>query len=121
MENDNVAASRVFEVIDRIPAIDPYSTIGRKPMSVLEKLELKSVTFVHLSCPTVPILNSLNLVIPSKKNLSSSEVGKSTVFAFLERFDDPIEGNFCSSPSFSSLVSISLEKNLVLTLFMYKS
>ncbi|CAH1434684.1 unnamed protein product [Lactuca virosa] len=35
-----VAASRVFEVIDRIPAIDPYSTLGRKLDNVRGKVEL---------------------------------------------------------------------------------
>ncbi|CAH1442410.1 unnamed protein product [Lactuca virosa] len=90
-----VAASRVFEVIDRIPAIDPYSTLGRRLDNVRGKVELKGVSFVYPSRPSVPILNSLNLVIPSQKTsalVGASGAGKSTIFALLERFYDPNEG-----------------------------
>ncbi|KAI3773274.1 hypothetical protein L1987_47799 [Smallanthus sonchifolius] len=90
-----VAASRVFEIIDRIPAIDPYSTIGRIPESVRGRLELKNVSFAYPSRQSVPILNSLNLVIPSQRIsalVGASGAGKSTIFALLERFYDPNEG-----------------------------
>lgn len=85
----------MFEVIDRIPAIDPYSSIGRKLDNVHGKVELKGVSFVYPSRPSVPILNSLNLVIPSQRTLAlvgASGAGKSTIFALLERFYDPSEG-----------------------------
>ncbi|KAL4560128.1 hypothetical protein LXL04_032277 [Taraxacum kok-saghyz] len=90
-----VAASRVFEVIDRVPLIDPYSTLGRKLDNIRGKVEFKSVSFVYPSRPGVPILNSLNLVIPPQKTLAlvgASGAGKSTIFALLERFYDPNEG-----------------------------
>ncbi|KAL4584446.1 hypothetical protein LXL04_009047 [Taraxacum kok-saghyz] len=90
-----VAASRVFEVIDRIPAIDPYSSMGRKLSGGHGKIEFKNVSFSYPSRPTIPILNSLNLVIPSQKTLAlvgASGAGKSTVFALLERFYDPNDG-----------------------------
>ncbi|CAI9753706.1 unnamed protein product [Fraxinus pennsylvanica] len=90
-----VAASRVFEVIDRIPQIDPYSPEGRKPSSTQGKIEFKGVSFAYPSRPTVPILQSLNLVIPSSKTLALVGVsggGKSTIFALIERFYDPIQG-----------------------------
>ncbi|XP_024969884.1 ABC transporter B family member 19-like [Cynara cardunculus var. scolymus] len=90
-----VAASRVFEVIDRIPAIDPYSTMGRRLSGGHGKVEFKNVSFAYPSRPTLPILNSLNLVVPSQRTLAlvgASGAGKSTVFALLERFYDPAEG-----------------------------
>ncbi|XP_023735637.2 ABC transporter B family member 19 [Lactuca sativa] len=90
-----VAASRVFEVIDRIPAIDPYSSMGRRLSGGHGKIEFKNVSFAYPSRPTLPILNSLNLVIPSQRTLAlvgASGAGKSTVFALLERFYDPNEG-----------------------------
>ncbi|KAG8380198.1 hypothetical protein BUALT_Bualt07G0168500 [Buddleja alternifolia] len=90
-----VAASRVFEVIDRIPEIDPYSPEGRKPPSIRGKIEFRGVSFAYPSRPTIPILQSLNLVIPNSKTLAlvgASGGGKSTVFALLERFYDPNQG-----------------------------
>lgn len=97
-----VAASRVFEVIARIPEIDPYSPDGRKPSSMRGKIEFKGVSFAYPSRPTIPILQSLNLVIPSSKTVALVGVsggGKSTVFALIERFYDPNQGkliNFLS-------------------------
>lgn len=90
-----VAASRVFEVIDRIPDIDPYSNMGRRLSSGHGKVEFKNVSFAYPSRPTLPILNSLNLVVPAQRTLAlvgASGAGKSTVFALLERFYDPREG-----------------------------
>ncbi|KAL2457360.1 ABC transporter B family member 19 [Forsythia ovata] len=90
-----VAASRVFEVIDRIPQIDPYSPEGRKPSSTRGKIEFKGVSFAYPSRPTAPILQSLNLVIPASKTLALVGVsggGKSTIFALIERFYDPNQG-----------------------------
>ncbi|KAK4480799.1 hypothetical protein RD792_011650 [Penstemon davidsonii] len=90
-----VAASRVFEVIDRIPDIDPYSIEGRKPPSVRGKIEFRGVSFAYPSRPSIQILQSLNLVIPSSKTLALVGVsggGKSTIFALIERFYDPSQG-----------------------------
>ncbi|KAI3727375.1 hypothetical protein L1987_67189 [Smallanthus sonchifolius] len=90
-----VAASRVFEVIERIPSIDPYSPMGRRLSIGPGKVEFENVCFAYPSRPTVPILNSLNLVVPSQRTLAlvgASGAGKSTVFALLERFYDPLQG-----------------------------
>ncbi|KAK6148772.1 hypothetical protein DH2020_016297 [Rehmannia glutinosa] len=90
-----VAASRVFEVTDRIPEIDPYSPEGRKPSNARGKIEFRGVCFVYPSRPTIPILQSLNLVIPPNKTLALVGVsggGKSTIFALIERFYDPNQG-----------------------------
>ncbi|KDP40662.1 hypothetical protein JCGZ_24661 [Jatropha curcas] len=90
-----VAASRVYEIIDRIPDIDPYSTHGRTLSNVRGRIEFRSVIFAYPSRPDNLILNSLNLVIPSSKTLAlvgASGGGKSTIFALIERFYDPIKG-----------------------------
>ncbi|KAJ9691870.1 hypothetical protein PVL29_011131 [Vitis rotundifolia] len=90
-----VAASRVFEIIDRVPEIDPYSPEGRKLPSIRGRIEFKGVTFAYPSRPTAAILQSLNLEVPSSKTLAlvgSSGGGKSTLFALIERFYDPVKG-----------------------------
>nr|XP_027123328.1 ABC transporter B family member 19-like [Coffea arabica] len=90
-----VAASRVFEVIDRVPDIDPYSAEGKRLSNPRGKIEFKGVTFAYPSRPTIQILQSLNLVIPASKTsalVGTSGGGKSTIFALIERFYDPTQG-----------------------------
>ncbi|KAL4625266.1 hypothetical protein ACB092_05G013200 [Castanea dentata] len=90
-----VAASRVFEIIDRVPEINPYSPEGRAIKSVRGRIKFKGITFAYPSRPNAQILNSLHLVIPSHKTLAlvgASGGGKSNIFALIERFYDPIIG-----------------------------
>ncbi|XP_050383834.1 ABC transporter B family member 19-like [Argentina anserina] len=90
-----VAAGRVFEIIDRVPQIDPYSPVGRQLSNVKGRIEFKGISFAYPSRPDAPILHSLNLVIPSSKTLAlvgASGGGKSTIFALIERFYDPTKG-----------------------------
>lgn len=87
-----MAASRVFEIIDRVPEIDPYSPVGSTLPSVRGRIEFRGVTFSYPSRPGDQVLRSLNLVIPSYKTLAlvgASGGGKSTIFALIERFYDP--------------------------------
>ncbi|KAK8524744.1 hypothetical protein V6N13_015756 [Hibiscus sabdariffa] len=90
-----VAAARVFDIIDRVPEIDPYNPEGRTLSSVRGKIEFKGVTFAYPSRPDTMILGSLDLVIRSAKTLAlvgASGGGKSTIFALIERFYDPDKG-----------------------------
>ncbi|XVF25260.1 hypothetical protein REPUB_Repub13aG0198100 [Reevesia pubescens] len=90
-----VAAGRVFDIIDRIPEIDPYNPDGRTLPGVRGKIEFKDVTFAYPSRPDTTILSSLNLVIRPAKTLAlvgASGGGKSTIFALIERFYDPDKG-----------------------------
>ncbi|KAK9149264.1 hypothetical protein Scep_008021 [Stephania cephalantha] len=90
-----VAASRVFEIIERVPEIDPYTLEGRILTNVKGRIEFNGVTFAYPSRPTTPILCSINLFIQSSKTtafVGASGGGKSTIFALIERFYDPMEG-----------------------------
>lgn len=102
-----VAATRVFEVIDRVPEIDPYNPSGRILSHVRGKIEFKGVSFAYPARPDAPILNSLSLVIPFSKTLAlvgASGGGKSTIFALIERFYDPIKGKPMSTYSNTNAV-----------------
>lgn len=91
-----VAAGRVFSVIERVPEIDSYSPTGRRLGNVRGRMEFKGVSFAYPSRPDSLILKSVNLVFPCSKTVAlvgASGGGKSTIFALIERFYDPIEGN----------------------------
>ncbi|KAJ0987478.1 hypothetical protein J5N97_005834 [Dioscorea zingiberensis] len=90
-----VAASRVFEIIDRLPEIDPYGAGGRKLSPARGYIEFRGVNFAYPSRPDAVIFHSFDLTIPASKTLAlvgASGGGKSTVFALIERFYDPNEG-----------------------------
>ncbi|XP_008787010.2 ABC transporter B family member 19-like [Phoenix dactylifera] len=93
-----VAASRVFEIIDRVPEIDPYSSEGRTLSSTKGRIEFKGIKFAYPSRPQAPILRDFNLTIPASKTVAlvgASGGGKSTIFALIERFYDPDQGSIC--------------------------
>lgn len=90
-----VAASRVFEVIERVPEIDPYSPVGRALSNVRGRIDFKGVFFSYPARPDSQVLNCLNLAIPASKTFAlvgASGGGKSTIFALIERFYDPNNG-----------------------------
>ncbi|KAK6264322.1 ABC transporter-like [Theobroma cacao] len=90
-----VAAGRIFDIMDRVPEIDPYDPEGRTLSSVRGRIEFKGVNFAYPSRPDTTVLSSLNLVIRSLKTLAlvgASGGGKSTIFALIERFYDPDKG-----------------------------
>lgn len=110
------AAGRVFEIIDRIPATDPYSSSGRKLPSVRGRIELKRVTFAYPSRPRAVILRSLDLTIPASKTLAlvgASGGGKSTIFALIERFYEPNQGKGYKEVK-DQLVSFNLDRWMML-------
>ncbi|KAH7656479.1 Xenobiotic-transporting ATPase protein [Dioscorea alata] len=93
-----VAASRVFEIIDRLPVIDPYSDDGGTLSRVRGYIEFKGVNFAYPSRPDAVIFHAFDLTIPASKTLAlvgASGGGKSTIFALIERFYNPNEGFIC--------------------------
>ncbi|KAK3142953.1 hypothetical protein QOZ80_4BG0354900 [Eleusine coracana subsp. coracana] len=91
-----VAAGRVFEIIDRVPEMDPYGGSGRTLPSVRGRIEFNDVEFAYPSRPEAMILYNLNLTIPAAKMVALVGVsggGKSTMFALIERFYDPMRGS----------------------------
>ncbi|XP_071446041.1 ATP-dependent translocase ABCB1-like [Hetaerina americana] len=92
------AASTIFGIIDRVPQIDPYSTVGMKPSQVTGRISFRGVNFFYPSRPDVQVLKNFNLDIePGKKValVGSSGGGKSTIVGLLMRFYDPSSGKIC--------------------------
>ncbi|XP_034242655.1 ATP-dependent translocase ABCB1-like isoform X2 [Thrips palmi] len=85
------AASNVFNIIDRVPNIDPYDTRGLKVHKVKGHIEFKKVGFTYPARPEVQILKDFTLLIEPGKTVAlvgPSGAGKSTVVGLLLRFYD---------------------------------
>ncbi|CAM6028755.1 unnamed protein product [Sphagnum balticum] len=91
-----IAAHRIFKMIDRVPDIDSDDTTGSVLRKVRGNLELVDVAFAYPSRLEQQIFKSLNLTIPAGKTMAivgSSGSGKSTVIGLLERYYDPSSGS----------------------------
>ncbi|XP_075068303.1 ATP-binding cassette sub-family B member 5 isoform X2 [Mixophyes fleayi] len=89
------AASHLFALFGREPAIDSYSSLGQKPDNCQANLELRQVSFNYPSRPDVPVLQELSVRISSGQTVAfvgSSGCGKSTSVQLLQRFYDPHQG-----------------------------
>ncbi|CAM8944333.1 unnamed protein product [Rhodiola kirilowii] len=89
------AAKRIFEMIDRKPAIDTEERKGKALSHVRGEIEFKNVYFNYPSRPDTPILQGLSLRMPAGKTMGlvgGSGSGKSTIVSLLQRFYDPSEG-----------------------------
>ncbi|XVF77627.1 hypothetical protein PTKIN_Ptkin14bG0061400 [Pterospermum kingtungense] len=90
-----VAATRIFEMIDRVPTIDTEDRKGKALSYVRGDIEFKDIYFSYPSRPDALVLQGLNLRIPAGKSVGlvgGSGSGKSTTIALLQRFYDPTEG-----------------------------
>ncbi|KAL9154242.1 hypothetical protein ABFS82_10G102500 [Erythranthe guttata] len=90
----SVAASRIFQRIDRIPQIDTNNGL------VLEKIrgeiEFERVQFTYPSRPDALVLNNFSLKIEAGKTVAlvgASGSGKSTAIALVQRFYDASGGS----------------------------
>lgn len=91
----SVAASRIFEMIDRIPSIDGEDTKGLVLESISGNLEFEHVRFTYPSRPETVVLKDFNLKVEAGKTVAlvgASGSGKSTAIALLQRFYDANEG-----------------------------
>ncbi|MQL80663.1 hypothetical protein Taro_013125 [Colocasia esculenta] len=85
----------VFEIIDRVPKIDPDDNSGLKPPNVFGSIELKNVDFYYPTRPEMMVLSNFSLRVNGGQTVAVVGVsgsGKSTIIALIERFYDPVSG-----------------------------
>ncbi|KAL6186428.1 hypothetical protein ACLB2K_042548 [Fragaria x ananassa] len=91
----STAATRISEMIDRVPVIDSENEKGKVLQHVKGDIEFRKVEFFYPSRPETPILQGLSLEVQAGKMLGlvgSSGSGKSTIISLLESFYDPVKG-----------------------------
>jgi ATP-binding cassette subfamily B protein len=87
------AAERVFELIDRRPAIPPSG--GERLPSHQGRVEFQQVRFAYPARPDVPVLQGVDLTLAPGEVVAlvgPSGAGKSTIAGLLARFYDPLNG-----------------------------
>ncbi|KAK1286050.1 ABC transporter B family member 6 [Acorus calamus] len=85
----------VFEIIDRVPKIDPDDNSGLKPPNVYGSIELKNIDFCYPTRPEVMVLSNFSLKVNGGQTVAVVGVsgsGKSTIIGLIERFYDPVAG-----------------------------
>ncbi|KAM6152565.1 ATP-dependent translocase ABCB1 [Erethizon dorsatum] len=90
-----VSASHVIMIIEKVPAIDSYSTEGLKPNMLEGNVTFSNVVFNYPTRPDIPVLQGLSLQVKKGQTLAlvgSSGCGKSTAVQLLERFYNPLAG-----------------------------
>uniref|UniRef100_A0A1B6CUX9 ABC-type xenobiotic transporter n=1 Tax=Clastoptera arizonana TaxID=38151 RepID=A0A1B6CUX9_9HEMI len=89
------AATSVFEVVDRVPKIDPYSNRGLVPNKINGHLQFQNVTFSYPARPSIQVLKNFSLNIEPGQTIAlvgTSGGGKSTVVSLLLRLYDIASG-----------------------------
>ncbi|KAG6602354.1 ABC transporter B family member 20, partial [Cucurbita argyrosperma subsp. sororia] len=85
----------VFEIIDRVPKIDPDDNSALKPPNVYGSIELKNADFCYPTRPEVLVLSNFSLKVNGGQTVAVVGVsgsGKSTIISLIERFYDPVAG-----------------------------
>lgn len=90
------AAYKIFNTIDRVPAINKEDTEGKKIIPDLKGcIEFRNIGFKYPTRPDIIILDDLCLKIKPGMTVAfvgPSGSGKSTTIQLLQRFYDPAEG-----------------------------
>ncbi|PAV91938.1 hypothetical protein WR25_21730 [Diploscapter pachys] len=94
--NARVSAATIYNTINRVPKIDAYSPLGKRPDRVTGRVEFKNVHFRYPTRKEAKVLNGLNLVIEPGQSVAlvgHSGCGKSTSVGLLTRLYEPEAGN----------------------------
>ncbi|XP_073110149.1 putative multidrug resistance protein [Elaeis guineensis] len=89
------AASRLFEMIDRLPPPDSINGRGTTIEELRGEIEFKDVIFTYPSRPDSIVLCGFNLQVAAGQTIGlvgGSGSGKSTIISLLQRFYNPDKG-----------------------------
>ncbi|XP_032968591.1 bile salt export pump isoform X3 [Rhinolophus ferrumequinum] len=90
-----ISAARFFQLLDRRPPINVYSSAGEKWDNFQGQIDFVDCKFTYPSRPDIQVLNGLSVSVRPGQTLAfvgSSGCGKSTSIQLLERFYDPDQG-----------------------------
>lgn len=90
------AAAKIYETIDRVPAIDSQSEDGLKPASVNGNITFHNVNFTYPARPGVQVMKNFTSTFAQGQFtalVGASGSGKSTSVNLIERFYDPNSGD----------------------------
>ncbi|XP_069815592.1 ATP-dependent translocase ABCB1-like isoform X3 [Dendropsophus ebraccatus] len=90
-----MSAAHIFNLLEKTPLIDSYSTDGDRPSHCDGNVRFRGVQFNYPTRPDVAVLQGLDISVGKGETLAlvgSSGCGKSTTVQLLERFYDPYEG-----------------------------
>ena len=108
------AATRLFELTDRVPSIKP--TTGKKFVPGKGEIVFKDVTFSYPTRPGNVIFRDMDIKIPAGSNVcvvGPSGRGKSTIALLLLRFYNPSSGQiFIDGQDISKLNIKSLRRHI---------
>ncbi|CAD6193301.1 unnamed protein product [Caenorhabditis auriculariae] len=93
--NARVSAATIYQTIERVPRIDPYSKTGIVPNTVTGRVSFQNVHFRYPSRKDVQVLNGLNLTVEPGTSVAlvgHSGCGKSTSVGLLTRLYEPESG-----------------------------
>ncbi|KAF1748491.1 hypothetical protein GCK72_024958 [Caenorhabditis remanei] len=93
--NARVAAATIYEIIDRTPDIDAYSSEGQKIAKIVGKVVFENVHFRYPTRKKVKVLNGLNLTVEPGTSVAlvgHSGCGKSTSVGLLTRLYEQESG-----------------------------
>lgn len=95
LRNGQVAAAKIYEVIDREPEIDGSTSSSGKKHDLKGSITFENIHFAYPTRREVKVFDNFNLVIPEGQStalVGGSGCGKSTAMALIQRFYDPDEG-----------------------------
>ncbi|KAI7858541.1 P-loop containing nucleoside triphosphate hydrolase protein [Circinella umbellata] len=90
------AAYRIFEIIDRVPDIDPDSPEGIKDGKLTGQMEFNHIKFAYPTRPDIQVLKDFSSKVQPGQTIAlvgSSGSGKSTIVQLLQRFYDALDGD----------------------------